>query len=120
METTWERKWLCHDLVRDLQRYGLEDFEIIEVYANAVIGRAMGEYIKIEWKENAYCIVTMQKYLPSIASTFEEVLEIPPLAVYIKQGLVVVEFERENPGKRAKELMNERDRGVIQEIRRLL
>ncbi len=116
METAYDGKWLWNNVIRDLRRHGLEDFKIERLEATAITASAMGIFFKIEWQEHKYCVLTMLGYMPSIIEVFEEVLEIPPLAIYEKNGSVVIEFEREDPEKRIAELIEEKRRGLLRPI----
>ena len=106
-------KWYWFDVISDLKRVGLEDFQISELHPDAMLCKALGISFWLEWSYEKYCILTLSKYSPGIIEAFCELLEVDPTVVYEKNNLYVVEFEQENPHGRIAQLKREYIGGEI-------
>ncbi len=104
-------KWHWYSVMSDLkEQMGLDGVVIdpLSVREHGCGGQYEGNQFYITWVYNQFLLVTMQRLSQPLVEAFSRVVEYQPFCRYDRDGMVTVEWDKNNPIGRLAVLQAER------------
>lgn len=93
-------KWHWYNVMNDLKEQGgLDGVTInpLSVDAHGCGGEHEGNAFYITWVHDQFLLVTMQQFSQPLVDAFARVVEYQPFARYDRNGMVTVEWDKNDP-----------------------
>lgn len=105
-------KWHWYNVMSDLiQQGGLSDVVIdplsVDAYGHGCGGQHGDNRFFISWLHNQFLLVTMQRFSQQLLDAFVRVVEYQPFCRYYRDGMVTIEWDKNDPNARFEDLQRE-------------